>query len=90
MKDHTGLSLGYRIFWRLNYVGVTFFGPAQGRAEGDPKCALRAERAEKVAAAYRARGQEVPAEVTQVIDAGGKKPDKVRKVSTKDRGPFAL
>lgn len=29
MKDTTGLGIGYRLLWRLEYAGLTVFGPAQ-------------------------------------------------------------
>lgn len=55
-KDRTGLSLGYRIMWRIRYLGVTAFGPAQLDPDNDPKDNLRREREAKVAAAHRERG----------------------------------
>lgn len=56
MADNTGLSLGYRIMWRIRYIGATFFGPAQLGEASDPKEVLRKQRAAKVAAAHRAAG----------------------------------
>lgn len=50
-KDKTGLSLGYRILWRLEYWGVSVVGPAQQTLERDPKEKLRRERARRVAEA---------------------------------------
>ena len=53
-SDNEGLSLGYRILYRLRYVALHVFGPAQlGDAE-NPHVRLRRERERKVAAA-RAR-----------------------------------
>lgn len=52
--DRTGLSLGYRIGWRLRYAAVSVFGPAQLGTEDDPQMKLRREKAEKVEAAHRA------------------------------------
>ncbi len=53
--DRTGLSLGYRIGWRLRYAGVSVFGPAQLGTEDDPQLRLRREKRDKVEAARRAR-----------------------------------
>lgn len=55
-KDRTGLSLGYRIMWRIRYMGVSVFGPAQLDPDDDPKDNLRKERERKVAAAHAAAG----------------------------------
>jgi hypothetical protein len=53
-SDHEGLSLGYRVLYRIRYVGLHLYGPAQlGDAE-DPHVRLRRERERKVDAA-RAR-----------------------------------
>ena len=53
--ESEGLSLGYRILYRIRYLGLHLFGPAQlGDAE-DPHARLRRERARKVADARRAR-----------------------------------
>ena len=42
--DSEGLSLGYRILYRIRYVGLHVFGPAQlGDAE-DPHARMRRER----------------------------------------------
>lgn len=53
--DNTGLTLWYRILWRLEYWGVSVVGPAQQTLERDPKEKLRRERARRVAAARAAR-----------------------------------
>ncbi|MCA0436469.1 MAG: hypothetical protein M9891_16265 [Austwickia sp.] len=45
-----GLSLGYRIGWRLRKIAMTFFGPAQLGSE-DPTRKLHAEREAKIAEA---------------------------------------
>ncbi len=60
-KDRTGLSLGYRIMWRIRYVGVSVFGPAQLDPDNDPKDNLLRERTRKVAAAHAAAGTTPPA-----------------------------
>lgn len=76
MKDNTGLSLGYRMGWRLEYIGVSIFGPAQHVPASDPKRRLRRERARRVIAAHEARGTEAPAWVHEVLASGGDKPTK--------------
>ena len=53
--DHEGLSLGYRVMWRLRYAGVHVFGPAQLGDDSDPQRRLERERAAKVEAARAAR-----------------------------------
>jgi hypothetical protein len=40
-----GLSLGYRLRWRLNYVLLHVAGPATLSEELDPRCRMRRERA---------------------------------------------
>ena len=60
-KDRTGLSLGYRIMWRIRYVGVSVFGPAQLDPDNDPKDNLLRERRRKVSAAHAAAGTTPPA-----------------------------
>lgn len=53
--DREGLSLGYRIAYRVKVLGMHMYGPAQlGDAE-DPHRRLERKRAAKVAAARRAR-----------------------------------
>ncbi|WP_392544142.1 hypothetical protein [Oryzobacter telluris] len=54
--DREGLSLGYRIGWRLRYAAVSVFGPAQLGTQDDPQMKLRREKADKVEAARRGRG----------------------------------
>jgi hypothetical protein len=46
-----GLSIGYRIGWRLRYLATSVFGPAQLGTADDPQLKLRRERERKVAAA---------------------------------------
>lgn len=53
--DREGLSLGYRIMWRLKYAGLHVFGPAQLGTEDDPQARLVRQREAKVAAARAAR-----------------------------------
>jgi hypothetical protein len=54
-SDNEGLSLGYRILYRIRYIGLHVFGPAQLGETDDPHAQLRRERAAKVAAAKAAR-----------------------------------
>ncbi|MEO6999767.1 MAG: hypothetical protein ABI112_16965 [Terracoccus sp.] len=51
----SGLSLGYRIGYRMKLIGLTIFGPAQLGENNDPKLRLQRERAERVAAAQARR-----------------------------------
>ncbi|GAA2745079.1 hypothetical protein GCM10009868_25250 [Terrabacter aerolatus] len=50
-RSSRGLSIGYRIGYRLRLIGLTIFGPAQLGEGNDPKARLERERAAKVAAA---------------------------------------
>ena len=54
--ENEGLTLGYRFMWRLRYVGMHVFGPAQLGDSEDPHARMRRERQRKVAAARQARG----------------------------------
>ena len=53
--ENEGLTLGYRFMWRLRYVGMHVFGPAQLGDDRDPQRRLERERAAKVEAAKAAR-----------------------------------
>lgn len=53
--DNEGLTLGYRFMWRLKYVGMHVFGPAQLGDDSDPQRRLERQRAAKVEAAKAAR-----------------------------------
>lgn len=50
-----GLSLAYRIGYRVRYATLHLFGPAQLGGAADPHRRLERERAAKVDAARRAR-----------------------------------
>ena len=53
--DREGLSLAYRIGYRIKWLGMHLYGPAQlGDAE-DPHRRLERQRSARVAAARRAR-----------------------------------
>lgn len=68
MRDNTGLGLGYRFAWRLEYIGVSCFGPAQHMPATDPKRRLRL-----------VRGTEAPEWVRQIVETGGDAPVKQRR-----------
>ena len=53
--DREGLSLLYRMVWRIRYIGMHMYGPAQLDAQRDPHERLKRERQQKVDAARRAR-----------------------------------
>lgn len=53
--DREGLSIGYRIVYRIKHLGYQIYGPAQLDEHNDPVRRLEKERADKVAAARRAR-----------------------------------
>jgi hypothetical protein len=55
-KPRDGLSIAYRIGYRLRLIALTVFGPAQLGEGNDPTARLARERAAKVAAARAARG----------------------------------
>ena len=49
-----GLSLGYRVGYRLRLAALTLLGPAELDERSDPKVRLRRERERRVAAARAA------------------------------------
>jgi hypothetical protein len=53
--DDEGLSLGYRVLWRIRYAGMHMFGPAQLGEADDPHERLKRERTAKAAQARRDR-----------------------------------
>ena len=53
--DREGLSLAYRLGYRLRYLSLHLFGPAQLGGGADPHRRLERERAARVAAARQAR-----------------------------------
>lgn len=53
--DREGLSLGYRMMWRIRYVGMHVYGPAQLGEFDDPHERLKRERAQRVATARQSR-----------------------------------
>ncbi|GAA2724357.1 hypothetical protein [Cellulomonas aerilata] len=58
--DREGLSLGYRVGYRIRYLTLHLFGPAQLGSGADPHRRLERERAARVAAARRARLEREP------------------------------
>jgi hypothetical protein len=63
LKDNTGLSLGYRILWRIRFAANDVYGPASRQPGLNPREQLRVERAQRVATAYRTQGKEPPPNV---------------------------
>ena len=53
-SQNEGLSLWYRFRWRVRYILVNIFGPAQ-LADHDPSAELRRERQARVEQARRSR-----------------------------------
>ncbi len=53
--EREGLSLWYRITWRINYALLTVYGPPRLDGDKDPLTRLERRRAAKVAAARAAR-----------------------------------
>lgn len=51
-KSKSGLSLGYRFFWRLHYTLLAWGGPAQRPLEFDPRERMRRDRAALVERAF--------------------------------------
>ncbi len=51
--ESEGLSVAYRIGWRIRYLGWHLFGPAELHGDQDPHERLRRERHARVAAARR-------------------------------------
>ncbi|MEO7754087.1 MAG: hypothetical protein ABIS35_11815 [Terracoccus sp.] len=54
-RSRDGLSIGYRVGFRLRLIGLTVFGPAELGSAQDPKMQLEREREARVAAARAAR-----------------------------------
>ena len=55
--ESDGLSLLYRIGWRIRYIGWHLYGPAQQDGPSDPHWRLREERRQRVEQARLQRGQ---------------------------------
>ena len=56
-SKNEGLSVGYRIGYRLRHMALAVFGPAQLGESNDPTARLEAERAKRVERARREREQ---------------------------------
>lgn len=56
ISDTTGLSARYRTFWRLKYLGLSIFGPAERRVLASPRERIKWDRAVKVMRAHEAAG----------------------------------
>lgn len=66
------LPLRYRIGWRLNYIALSAYGPAElgGAGQPDPRRRMRQERADRVAAlAPRARRRAITSKGLRGTDA---------------------
>lgn len=63
VKDTTGLGIGYKIRWWLQFFGFFFFGPAEQLPHLDPRERLKRQRARRVLNAHRQQGTEAPQEV---------------------------
>lgn len=57
MRDRDGLTLGYRIRWRITWLLLHVMGPARQSDERDPRRRMERERAERVRR-YRAENAE--------------------------------
>jgi hypothetical protein len=55
--DHEGLSLGYRMGYRIRHSALSVFGPAQLDEGDDPRRRLERERDAKVEAARQKRAE---------------------------------
>lgn len=53
--SHEGLSVGYRVLYRVKHMGLSVFGPAELGEGEDPRRRLERERETKVLAARRKR-----------------------------------
>ncbi|UYQ77563.1 hypothetical protein OF385_16360 [Glutamicibacter sp. JL.03c] len=56
ITDTTGLGVGYRVLWRLKYLGLSIFGPAERRVDSSPRERIKWDRAMKVKAAHEVAG----------------------------------
>ncbi|WP_404288194.1 hypothetical protein [Glutamicibacter arilaitensis] len=56
ISDTTGLSLGYRARWRLKYLGLSIFGPAERSIMSSPRERIKWDRAMMVLRAHEASG----------------------------------
>ncbi|MFF5792680.1 MULTISPECIES: hypothetical protein [unclassified Paeniglutamicibacter] len=65
VEDITGLSRGYRLRWRLQFLGFSIFGPADQLPSRDPRERLKIDRARKVLRAHEAQGTPAPEEVIE-------------------------
>lgn len=55
-RDTTGLSLPYRLGWRIKYLVLTVMGPADLDGMKDPRYRMRSQRWNKVNQARAERG----------------------------------
>jgi len=57
VRDHDGLTLGYRIRWRLTWLLLHVVGPAEQSDDMDPRRRMERERAALVARNRAERGE---------------------------------
>ncbi|MFC4371806.1 hypothetical protein [Citricoccus nitrophenolicus] len=65
-SDTTGLSLGFRLRWRLAYMATYVTGSASRQGTLDPSAQLRRDRAQRLLQGYRSQETEPPAELVRL------------------------
>lgn len=88
VKDNTGLSLGYRILWRIRFAANDVYGPASRQPGLNPREQLRVERAQRVATAYRTQGKEPPISVRRAAGEDVEGEEEVIQRHTSPPKPF--
>lgn len=56
IRDITGLSLRYRALWRLKFLGLSIFGPAERSVATSPRERIKWDRAMMVLRAHQTAG----------------------------------
>ncbi|WP_246055454.1 hypothetical protein [Glutamicibacter uratoxydans] len=67
IDDTTGLSAGYRALWRLKYLGLSIFGPAERTVTASPRERIKWDRAYKVFKAHEAAGTQPDAQTIYTV-----------------------
>lgn len=88
LKDNTGLSLGYRVMWRIRFAANDVYGPASRQPGLNPREQLRVERAQRVATAYRTQGKEPPRLVRRAAGEDVEGDEDVFQRHTQEPKPF--
>lgn len=65
IEDTTGLSRTYRFFWRLKFMALMIFGPAERSIRTSPRERHKWERAMKVLRAHEAAGTRPDAQTVE-------------------------